>query len=558
MADYERPDHRDALAMEPKPLKAERLDDDALLRLARERAVAARDWWGENHDLAEHDVEFVEGGQWSVADRQERAGTPSLVMNGLAAYVEQVTGEQRQNRPAIHVRPADDLGARLEFEVGDGKTTRKVKGAELYSGIIRAIEFNSGAESHYDAVHRHAVEGGFGYLRVLTRYANGRDFDQELVISRIKNRWSVLLDPAAEQPDFSDANFAFVGRDMLKSEFERRYPDARIGDMIDELPKEQLDFWAASQAKVRVTEYFTREAVERELILLSNGQMDYLDQIKDVLDDMAAQGVTVARQRKVIDWRVRWRLITAWEVLEGPVDLPFRTIPVVPVFGRERNLKDKTIYSSLIRHAKDPQRMSNYWWSAATARAGNAPKNQWIANAESIEGFEEEWLQSNGANAPAVLRFNGDNPPRRESPPPMPVAEVQMAGAMTGLVRDVIGMGSPAMGDVSADASGKALRTRQAVASTGTFAFVDNLSLAMRRLGLLLIDAIPKIYDTERVVALLGEDRQSASWAKVNTVVRDEQTGEEVVINALGSGEYDVFVTTGPTYASMREQASEG
>lgn len=558
MAEYEHPDHRDALAMEPKPLRAEKMSDLDLLRIARERAVVAQSWWQENHDLADHDVRFVEGDQWSHADLQARAGQPSLKINGLAAYVEQVTGEQRQNRPAIHVRAADDLGAAQEYEVGDGKVKRRVKGAELYSGIIRAIEFNSSAESHYDAVHRHAVDGGMGYLRVLTRYANGRDFDQDLVISRVKNRWSVLLDPDAEEPDFADARYAFIGRDMKRAEFQRRYPNAVIGGMVDALDEAEQAFWGGSEDKERVTEYFTREAVERELILLSNGQMDYLDQIKGVLDDLERQGVTVARRRKVIDWRVCWRLITAWSVLEGPVDLPFKTIPIVPVFGRERNLKDKTLYSSLIRHAKDPQRMSNYWWSAATARIGNAPKSQWVAPAEAIEGYEAEWLRANDASGPAVLRYNGEVPPRREAPPAMPVAEVSMAQQMGTLVRDTIGMGSPGMTDVPADASGKALRTRQAVASTGTFVFTDNLSLAMRRIGLLLVQAIPKVYDTERVMTLLGEDRQTASWAKVNQVVVDEETGKEVVIQSLGTGEYDVYVTTGPTYATLREEAADG
>jgi len=556
MAEYERPDHGDAFAMEPRPEQARKLNDDDMLRLARERAVAAQDWWQKNHNLSGHDVDFVEGDQWSAQDLQQRAGQPSLSINGLAAYVEQVTGEQRQNRPAINVRAADDLGASQQYTVGDGKTTRKVAGAELYSGIIRAIEFNSGAEAHYDAVHRHAVEGGFGYLRVLTRYANGRDFDQELLIKRIKNRWSVLMDPDFEEPDAADANYVFVGKDMLRTEFDRRYPSARVGDLTDE---KQQSFWSASLEKVRVTEYFTREPIDRELLLFTNGQTAYLDEVKDVVDDLERQGVTIARRRKLVDWCVYWRLITAWEVLEGPIKLPFRTIPIIPVFGRERNLKSgETVYSSLIRHAKDPQRMSNYWWSAATARIGNAPKSQWVADAESIEGYENEWARANDASGPAVLRYNGDTPPRREPPPPMPVAEVQMATGMSSLVRDTIGIGSPGMADVSSDASGKALRTRQAVANTGTFAFTDNLSLAMRRIGLLLVEAIPKIYDTERVVAMLGEDRHSASWAKVNQIVVDEETGRETVINALGTGEYDVNVTTGPTYATLREEAADG
>lgn len=552
---YERPDHGDALTMEQKPLEDPKLDEGALLQIARERAVTAQSWWDENHNLAEHDVLFAEGlNQWEAADLAARAGEPSLTLNSIAAQIESVCGEQRQNRPAIHVHPADDHGASLEFDVGEGKHKRRVKGAEVYEGIIRAIEFKSGAEQHYDAAHRHAVDGAMGYLRVLTRYASGKDFDQELLIQRIKNRWSVLLDPDAEQPDYSDAAYGFVGSDMLRTEYDRRYPDKPIGDLVGSV---DARFWGArSQAKVRVCEYFTREAHERELVLLSNGQIAYMDEIKDVVDELQREGVGVARSRKVMTWCVYWRKITAWAVLEGPIKMPFTTIPIVPVFGRERNLRDgRTLYSSLHRQAKDPLRMSNYWWSAATARVGAAPKPKWIGPAEAFEGHENEWRRANIDNQ-VYLPFSGDIPPTQIAQAPMPVAEVQMATSMGEMVKVALGLGAPAMTDVTSEASGRALRTRKAAENTGTFAFTDNLSGALRRVGLLLIEAIPQVYDTQRVMRLRNEDG-TGEWVKVNQVVVDEQTGKEVVINALGSGEFDVSVSAGPSYATLRQETAD-
>lgn len=574
----ERPDHGDKLAMGNKPLAEPSRDEIDFLALMRERAVAAEAWWSENFDLAEEDVKFAEGiEQWRPADVAAREGKPCLTINTVGAQIESVCGEQRQNRPSIHVHAADDFGAGLEYQVGKGKQQRKVAGAEFYEGLIRAIEFQSGAEAHYDAAHRYAVDGAFGFLRVLTRYASGRDFDQELLIRRVKNRWSVLLDGAGStEPDLSDGSFAFIGEDMLRTEYDRRYPSKPVGALVGDVAG---FFGARSQSRVRVCEYFTREAKDRELVLLSNGQIQFRDVIEDVLDELARGGpeldpagnpvlgddglpvvrepVEIVRSRTVATWCVYWHKVTANAVLEKARPMPFTTIPIVPVFGRERNLRDgRTIYSSLHRQAKEPARMGNYWWSESTARLGAQSNAPWLATDAAIEGREAQWRAANRGN-PAVLIYNeGAEKPERQPPAPMPVAETQMAISMQGMVKDALGLGAPGLTDMSSDASGTALRTRKAAEMTGTFAFTDNLSMALRRVGLLLVEAIPKIYDTERTVRLRNEDG-TGEWAKINTVVRDEQTGKEVVINGLGQGEFDVSVSAGPSYATLRQETAD-
>jgi hypothetical protein len=131
---------------------------------------------------------------------------------------------------------------------------------------------------------------------------------------------------------------------------------------------------------------------------------------------------------------------------------------------------------------------------------------------------------------------------------------LQMAAGMTDRVKQTIGQFNPV--EIPNDESGRARALRQRREDSGTFAFTDNLSRAMRRLGLLLIEAIPKVYDTERVMRLRGEDGQS-DWVKVNQVVQGED-GKEVVVNALGQGEFDVAVKTGPSFSTQRQEAAEG
>ena len=550
----------DAYSMQGKPLPPEKMNEDDVLRIARQRAADTQSFWQENFDRAEKSVRFTEGEQWEAGERAERGGRPCLTLNTLPSFIEQVAGSQRQSRPAIKVIPGDDHGAEMEFIEGR-KTQRKIAGAEVYGGIIRAIEQNSGAEAHYDTAFEHTLDGGLGWLRVYTRYASAKDFDQELLIRAVRNRWSVLIDPMAQEPDASDMAFAFIGDEMRKSEFTRRYPEARLGDVVDGA---RVSYWMRDDL-VRVAEYFTREAKTRELLLFSNGQTAYADDLPEgVFDGETLIGVTgedgapisVIRRRKVVTWCVYWRKITAWETLEGPTQLPFSTIPVIPVMGRRRDYRDGTFkLSSLIWPAMDAKRMENYWLSAATERVALSPKAPWIATAEAIEGHERAWENANRGN-PAVLVYNeGTTPPQRADVSAMPVAELQMASTMSDRVKSTIGMFNPSLGEDSSEKSGRAIALRQRQADNGTFAFVDNLSRALRRIGLLLIEAIPKIYDTERVMRLRNEDGTSA-WVKVNQVVTGPDG--EAVVNALGQGEFDVVVDTGPSYATQRQEAAEG
>jgi hypothetical protein len=558
MAAYK--DDPDGLSMVGKPLTTEAHSDEDVLAEARERSVIAAQGWRENFDLAEDDVRFTEGlNQWTDGDAAERKGRPMLTLNTVPQFIGQLVGEQRQNRPSIHVHPADDYGAKVEYQIGEGKTTRKVKGASILEGIIRSIEFNSGAEAHYDKAHAHSLDGAFGWLRVGTRYANNRDFDQELFISSVKNRWSVLIDPDIQEPDGHDMAYGFLSTDIPRREFDRRWPDARIGSLSDEAERQA---WLYNQDSVRVSEYMTREAETRTLLLFAKdgepARMEYLDEVKDVLDELQAEGFKVIRERKVVSWCCYWRKITAWSVLEGPIKLPFTSVPLIPVFGRERNLRDgRTLYSSIVRHSKDAKRMENYWLTAATERIGSAPKAQWLVTDEAIEGYQHEWERLNTGN-PAFLKYNsGAEKPEKMPGALMPAAEVQMAATMGQMVKSTMGMYDANLMEVGTETSGKALNARQHQVRAATYEFTDNLSWAIRRAGLLLVEAIPKIYDTERVMRLRNEDG-SGEWVKVNQVVTDQQTGKEVVINGLGQGEFDVAVQAGPSYATQRQEAADG
>lgn len=515
-------------------------EETDFLQMVRENVAEGYNFWEEVFKQAEDDVRFRAGDQWPDYAKKDREASarPMLVFNDLPQYLSQIIGDQRQNRTSIQIAPADDTGASTEVVDTNGK---KLKAAEAYEGLIRNIEYRSGAEAHYDTAYEHAVDGGFGWLRVLTEYSTPTSFDLDIRIKSLKNRWSAMIDPTFDEPDASDAEWGIVGDWMHEHQFRKLYPKALVG----QLAADPAGWWGTKE-RIAVCEYFQRYAVERTLLLLQSGQVVFLDEH----DERDLRAVGVVRERKVQTHKIQWFKLTSMSVLRGPVDVPCSTVPIVPVFGREVRGRDFVTFESLIRHAKDPKRADNFWMTAATERVALSPNAPWLVTPKMIEGFEGQWAAAN-RGTPAYLTYNPDGAltPTRQQPGTMPVAELQMAAAMTDKVKSAVGMYDAALGARSNETSAKAIMVRQRESDVGSFQFIDNLSRAIRRIGILCTEMIPRVYDGTRTVRLRFADG-SGTYVRVN----EPQDGK--VINDLSVGAFDVVVKTGPSFTTQREEAA--
>lgn len=544
----------------------------AFLQEARERAAYGMERWQDNFRAAQEDIEFLAGEQWPQSVRTERAeeDRPCLTLNKLPQFVDQVLGDQRQNRPAIHIHAVEDnvtptqTPKKEELAQLDPADASRAKGkvpntvgnqdyslAEVYESLIRNIEYMSNAEAHYDTAFQHAVESGFGWLRVLTHYQNEDTFDQDCKIEAIPNRFNVILDPDCREPDYSDANWGFVIERITKKQFDKRYPGKAVGDLGD-----GSTFWVTEE-HIAIAEYFWREPTKRTLLLLSDGKTVWQDEVKDVLDELAENGIQVIRERKVKTYKVMWAKITAHDVLEKQREWHGRTIPLIPVLGKEMTIGDQKFFRGLIRFAKDAQRMHNYWMTAATERVALAPKAPWIASDDMIDG-RPEWEDANKKNY-SVLTYNQQpdgSRPQRDMPANMPAAELQLALSATDELKATVGIYDASLGNQSNETSGKAILARQRQGDRGTFAYIDNLSRAIRRVGQVLIEVIPRIYDGERVIRLRFAD-ESGDWVKINETIRDDESGKDVLVHDIAAGKFDVTVKSGPSYATQRLEAAD-
>jgi hypothetical protein len=502
----------------------------------------------ENTDAAYDDLRFRAGEQWPQAAMDARKDRPVLTINRIPQFIRQVTGDMRQKRPSIKTVPVDSRG--------DKET------AETIAGMIRYIENRSDASAIYMAGGESQVTCGIGHWMVTKEYADGTTFNQELRIEGIDDQVAVACDPDAKLPMKEDAKWWLVPVDMSRESFKENYPDASVED-FDDATLASADGWF-DQDFVRVAIYWVKKPAKRILALMPDGG------VADLTDKDEAEreevGRTAVRVESRDSYKVCRYLITACHVLEE-TDWPGMHIPIVPVFGEEIKIGKRTVRHGLTRFARDPQRMVNYYSSAEAEVVALQPKSPWLGTDVNFQKNQNMWATAN-TQAHNVLIYtpdpkNGNAPPQRVQP------AVSSQGISEGLdravndMKGVIGIYDAGLGNKSNETSGKAIIARQREGDIGTFVYIDNWSRSIRRTGSILIDLMPHVYDTERMIRIMGEDgKVDLKW--INRPVGIQETGPDgqpmegqKIENDVTVGAYDVVLETGPSFTTKREEAKE-
>ena len=530
---------------------AQATDDDAIIKEAVDRmsiCVAAE---RENRAMALDDLEFEKGDQWDPVAKAQRTRDqrPCLTINKLPTFLHQVTNSQRQNVPSIKVHPVGD----------DDKAV-----AEIVQGGIRHIEYASNADVAYDTAVNSAAAIGFGYFRLVTDYEREDSFDQCLRFQRIRNAFTVYMDPSHVNPDGSDQQWCLLSVKMPRTEFRLEYPDADPCDFgVVRGMGDNAQDWITEDA-VRVAEYYRIHKERATVVQLSNGESGWKDKLQAL-----PPGVTVQRERESTRSVVQWFRVTATEVLER-ADIPCKWIPVFPVYGTEIDIDGKVYRSGMIRAAKDPARMYNFWLTAATEEVALRPKTPYIGAEGQFEGHESEWAAANVSSfpfleyKPTTIAGQLAPAPQRQPMADLPSGVLAMAMHASEDIKATTGIYDASLGNRSNETSGIAIQRRNRQGETANYHYIDNLNITLRHVGRCIIDMWPKVYDGTRTLQMMGSDGK-ISATRVNVPVPPEQqrpdpkTGAvQRVLNDMTIGAYAVTVSVGPSYDTLRQEAVEG
>jgi hypothetical protein len=539
-----------------------------VLATMRHRFQMAMSAYSESREDELDDLRFMAGSpdnQWQwpadvLATRGSVQGQtinarPCLTINKLPQHVKQVTNEQRQNRPSGKVIPADDKG---DVEV-----------AEIFEGMVRHIEYMSDSDVVYDTACENQVTYGEGYFRILTEYCYDNSFDQDLRLGRIRNAFSVYMDPMIQDPAGQDAEWCFISQDIEKDEYERQFPNAApiTSIMSQGVGDDSLSQWI-NENTIRIVEYFYYTHTPTKLNLYPGNQAFYADSPED--KQMRQHGLKPIKSRTVDVKKVMWMKSNGYEVLQEQ-EWAGKWIPVIRVIGNEFEVDGRIYVSGLVRNAKDAQRMYNYWVSQEAEMLALAPKAPFIGYGGQFEGYEQQWKTANTTNWP-YLEVNPDVTdgmgatlplPQRAPPPLAQTGLIQAKMGASDDIKSTTGQYDSSLGATSNERSGKAILAREKQGDVGTYHYGDNLTKAIRFATRQLIDLIPKIYDTERIARIVGVDGE-VSMAKINPdqpeAVKKIVDQQGIVIEKVYNpsvGVYDVVATTGPGYMTKRQEAMD-
>jgi hypothetical protein len=562
---------------DPGPPASTREDDELLTEL-RDRFRQARDWESDFRSRFNDDVRFANadsdnGWQWNESDLSKRPNRPSLTVNKTRQHCLMVVNDAKQNKPEVRISPVSDAAT--------------AEAAEVFEGVVRHIEYASDATTIYDMATEHQVQGGIGWWRIVTDYEGPHSFDQEIRLVGVRDALSVYMDPDIKTRDGSDARFAFVVDDVPRDQFEAKYPEykdrvpqAGFGNIVE-------GGWVDDE-HVRVAEYYRRSEEADTLHLLEDGSSVRESELEDDERLKMLRAASI-RSREVLSERVEWFKIVGGEIVERNV-WPGRYIPLIRVIGEETVIEGRLERKGHTRALKDPQRIYNYWTSSGVESVALQSKTPYLAAAESIEAFQGLWDKANVENLP-VLPWNARDDqgqplpkPERQEPPQMGQGFIQGLQIAQQEMMMVSGQYAPQMGQPTGpekDASGKAIALRQRQGDNATYHYVDNLAIAIRFTGRQLIDLIPKIYDTRRILRILNAD------GSVDRVQLDPQApqalqqvpappglpGNQVpmgppppdpldvqaaqVLRIFNPkvGRYEVQADVGPSYATKRQEA---
>lgn len=513
--------------------------DNDPMREMRKRYECAVEADRENREWALDDMRFVTipGHQWDEVQRKRRRGRPCYEFPILRSHWRQVVNDQKKARPGVKVRAVED---------GDAK------GAELRQGLIRNIESISSAERAYDGAFEFCSAAGFGAWRVITEYSHDDAWDQDIRVKPIADPLSsVWFDPAAKEPDLRDAKYCFVEEFITREEFRARYPN-----------KAEVSFEAAHSTdgqdwfrkdEIRIAEYWRRVPVTKKLVLLSDGKtVDQDDLTQEVVQGLIEQGITAIRERECKTTKVVMSIASGVEELEGPHDTVFDRIPIIPIYANRFFIEGRWRWCGMVRFSRDPQKLLNYNLTTAQETVSKMPKSPYLVTPAMLEGdgVKQMWDNANATDVP-YLPYTPDpkapnGRPTREPAPDVPAAFAMLTQISVDMLKASDGIFDASVGAKSNETSGKAIIARQREGDTATYDYQDSLAFGIQATGEIILSALPKVYDTQRAIRVLGKDG-GEDWVEINKPLPDGTT-----LNDLSAGKYDVTVTTGPSYDTQR------
>jgi len=540
-------------------------DDKDLLARLKKRFAAVESEESDFRIRYQDDMEFLfadsdNQDQWPAQVKADRARDkkPMITINKVHTHWLHVVNQSKENKPTIKIHPTNDEAT--------------YEAAQIFEGIVRHIEYASDAQTAYDIAMETSTGGGIGYWRIKTMYCDDQSFDQDIRICEISDPMTVYFGPHKKR-DGSDVMYAFIYEDMPNDMFEAAFPNAPKA--LSNARSTKTDGWMTKQT-TRVCEYFEIEQ-SKEWMYAEQGpdgrvrytrQSDMPPEEQKLMNLAIEQSPETHRRRRVDKRVVKWYKVAGDTVIDRGI-WPGKYIPIIRVPGEEvvKKTGNSVDRKGLVRYLKDAQRAYNYNASGQLEFGALQTKTPWMAGASAIRGYETYYADANTTNF-SYLPYNDMDdagnpiaPPHRLDPP---MGATAFGQGMMDAERQLMmasGQYEATFSEQGNEISGVAIDKRQTQGNRVTFHYIDSLAKAIRFTGKQIIDLVPKIYDTQRIVRILGADgdeQQIQIDPVAEQALAQREDSEEAKVQTIFNpnvGAFDVVAEVGPNFETRRQEA---
>lgn len=539
-------------------------DNEKIVKEARERFAVCEGYYSYAYSMWREDYRFGHAdsdnmAQWpdAMLTTREIAQKPTLIINKTRIHCLQIVNDAKQNKPGIVVHPTT--------------TEATYRAAEIFEDVVRHIEYRSRAQQAYDKASENQVFGGLGFCRVTTEYASANGFDQEIRIGGVRDPLSIYMDPDAKETDKSDAEYGFEFDDMSVEKFKRDYPGHPEAVNAATLNNTSFDGWLTKE-HVRVANYWRKR--HKKVVLVSILDPNTGERRTVPKKTLSPELIKLIKRDKSWDYRERDSDEVTVECIKiagssviDRYDWLGKWIPLVPCIGEEVILDGQLDLKGHVRYLKDAQRMYNYNTSAEVEFGALQTKIPFLGPADAFEGYEEYYANANLQNLGFLPYKHRDDQgqeipaPKRVDPPQMSAVYLKGMEIAQQELMMASGQYQSQMGEQENAKSGKAIAERQRQGDNATYHFVDNHAIMVRQIGRIVVDLIPKIYDTTRILRIRGDDGMMKNITidpQAQQAVQEQkdiQRQEVEIIFNPNVGEYAVEVDVGPSFATKRQEA---
>ena len=529
-----------------------------VLAQARDNLNIWQNYFNENMTRGKDDMNFALRDQWTAIERSEfnRLFKVCFTFNKMIDPINKIVGEQRKNKPDLMVRSLTGHASQEDIN--------------LRADLVRTIAYQSQNDLVYQTAFRSALLLGWGAFQVDVDYESPKSFNKVMKYLLVPDATRCSWDPAAVKPHKGDGDYCSRQYVYSREEFDATYPYIYNPVSYSD-PRMLLDFQWETRDTIIVCDYFVKEWFSVNLLKLSDGrtvtedewetiQKDEIKPKKELAESSHTEvrniilGMipTVTGERQTQDYRImRYRLLKD-RVIEFS-EWPSKFLPIIFVDGNSHFVEGRQYTKSFIHEGRDAQKFINYVGSEIATEIKNRRREQWMGTPDNIIGQEQQWR--NPELQAGILVAKPDQVTKQmpiKMPPwdvsPQLMQEMQRGGQD---LREILGY-SENQELQGRDMSGKARRERKMEGSMATYVWMDNLNQAIEQGGRCVLDLLPYVVGEEaRHMVITKKD------GKTKSIVLNKKSADGSIENEVSHGDYDIELSTGPSFAVQKEIALE-